>query len=107
MRCEGGVAPGFLRNAFDGVFRLPAFQRGLFECYSYIPSHKSNPNKGDSRRQTSIAPRRASVSLSPTFFIAKTQQQRFKLTKCLLLIGPDRLEDDTGAAIQIGSKHFQ
>jgi len=34
-----------LRNAFDGVFRLPAFQRGLFECYSYIPSHKSNPNK--------------------------------------------------------------
>jgi len=45
MRCEGGVAPGFLRNAFDGVFRLPAFQRGLFECYSYIPSHKSNPNK--------------------------------------------------------------
>jgi hypothetical protein len=24
-----------------------------------------------------------------------------------LLIGPDRLEDDTGAAIQIGTKHFQ
>jgi hypothetical protein len=39
--------------------------------------------------------------------VAKTQQQRFKLTNCLLLIGPDRLEDDTGAAIQIGSKHFQ
>jgi hypothetical protein len=52
-------------------------------------------------------PGRASVSLSPTFFIAKTQQQRFKLIKCLLLIGPDRLEDDTGAAIQIGTKHFQ
>src|SRR6267142_3814217 len=52
-------------------------------------------------------PGRASVSLSPTFFIATTQQQRFKLIKCLLLIGPDRLEDDTGAAIQIGTKHFQ
>ena len=52
-------------------------------------------------------PRGASVSLSPAFLIAKTQQQRFKLIKCLLLIGPDRLEDDTGAAIQIGSKHFQ
>ena len=46
-----------------------------------------------------IAPGRASVSLSPTFLIAKAQQQRFKLTKCLLLIGPDRLENDTGAAI--------
>jgi hypothetical protein len=45
--------------------------------------------------------------LSPGFFIAKTQQQRFKLIKCLLLIRSDRLEDDTGAAIQIGSKHFQ
>ena len=42
-------------------------------------------------------PRMPRVSLSPTFFIAKTQQQRFKLIKCLLLIGPDRLEDDTGA----------
>jgi hypothetical protein len=41
-----------------------------------------------------------------TFFIAKTQQQRFKLIKCLLLIGPDRLEDDTGAAIQIGTKCY-
>jgi hypothetical protein len=50
---------------------------------------------------------RASVFLSPTFLIAKTQQQCFKLIKCLLLIGPDRLEDDTGAAIQIGTKHFQ
>jgi hypothetical protein len=48
-----------------------------------------------------------SISLNPTFFIAKTQQQRFKLINCLLFIGPDRLEDDTGAAIQIGSKHFQ
>jgi hypothetical protein len=73
----------------------------------HFGDQRFNPNKGDSRRQTSIAPGRASVSLSPTFFIAKTQQQRFKLTKCLLLIGPDRLEDDTGAAIQIGSKHFQ
>jgi len=34
------------------------------------------------------SPGRASVSLSPTFFIAKTQQQRFKLIKYLLLIGP-------------------
>ena len=46
-------------------------------------------------------------SLSPAFFIAKTQQQRFKPTNCLLLIGSDRFEDDTGPAIQIGSKHFQ
>jgi hypothetical protein len=45
--------------------------------------------------------------MSPTFFIAKTQQQRFKLIKCLLLVGSDRLEDDTVAAIQIGGKHFQ
>ena len=34
---------------------------------------------------------------APTFFIAKTQQQPFKLINCLLLIAPDRLEDDTGA----------
>jgi hypothetical protein len=34
------------------------------------------------------------ISLDPTFLIAKMQQQRFKL------IGPYRLEDDTGAAIQ-------
>jgi hypothetical protein len=33
--------------------------------------------------------------------IAKTLQHRFKLMKCPLLIGPDRLEDDTGAAIQM------
>ncbi len=45
--------------------------------------------------------------LALTFFIAKTQQQRFKLTKCLLLVGADRLEDDTVAAIQIGGKQFQ
>jgi hypothetical protein len=56
---------------------LPAFQRGPFECYSkpQIQSQQGRPG-------------RASVSLSPTFFIAKTQQQRFKLIKCLLLIGP-------------------
>ena len=46
-------------------------------------------------------------SLGKTFLIAKTQQQCFQLTKCLLLIGPDSLEDDTGATIPIGSKHFQ
>src|SRR6516165_11305144 len=45
--------------------------------------------------------------LALTFFIAKTQQQRFKLIKRLLLIGPDRLDDDTVAAIQIGGKHSQ
>ena len=38
---------------------------------------------------------------------AETQQQRFKLIKCLLLIGPDRLEDDTVAASQIGTEHFE
>ena len=48
-----------------------------------------------------------SVPLSPTFFVAKAQQQRSKLIKGLLLIGSDRLEDDTVAAIQIGGKHFQ
>ena len=50
---------------------------------------------------------RLSLRLSPAFLIAKTQQQRLKLIKCLLLIRPDHLEDDTGTAIQIGSKHFQ
>ena len=45
--------------------------------------------------------------LALTFFIAKTQQQRFKLIKRLLLIGPDRLDDDTVAAIKIGGKHSQ
>jgi hypothetical protein len=39
--------------------------------------------------------------------MAKTQQQRFKVIKCLLFIGPHRLDDDTGAAIQIGTKHFE
>ena len=53
------------------------------------------------------SPRAASVFLSPIFFIAKTQQQCFKLIKCLLLIGPDCLEDNTVAAIQIGTKHFE
>ena len=42
-----------------------------------------------------------------SFFVAKTQQQRSKLIKCLLLIGSDRLEDDAVAAIQIGGKHSQ
>jgi len=45
--------------------------------------------------------------VSPSFFVAKTQQQRSKLIKCLLLIGSDRLEDDAVAAIQIGGKHSQ
>jgi hypothetical protein len=40
--------------------------------------------------RSSFNPRATSVSLSPTFFIAKTQQQRFKLIKCLLLTGPDQ-----------------
>jgi hypothetical protein len=43
----------------------------------------------------------------PSFFVAKTQQQRSKLIKCLLLVGSDRLEDDAVAAIQIGGKHSQ
>ena len=47
-----------------------------------------------------------SISVRATFLIAKTQQQRFKLTKRLLLILPDCLEYDTVAAIQIGTKHF-
>lgn len=45
--------------------------------------------------------------VSPSFFVAETQQQGSKLIKCLLLIGSDRLEDDAVAAIQIGSKHSQ
>ena len=40
-------------------------------------------------------------------FITKTQQQCFKIIQCLLSIGPDRLDDDTSAAIQIGAKDFQ
>ena len=56
--------------------------------------------------QSSRSSLSSSVSVSP-FFIAKTQQQPFKLIKCLLVIGPDRLEDETVAAIQVGAKHFQ
>src|SRR4029077_6520976 len=40
-------------------------------------------------------------------FITKTQQQCFKIIQCLLSIGPDRLDDNTSAAIQIGAKDFQ
>ena len=80
----------------SGAFQHEAFRRLLI----YSKPHKS-------KIPTRAAPGEPSVSLSPTFFIAKTQQQRFKLIKGLLLIGPDRLEDNTGAAIQIGTKHFQ
>jgi hypothetical protein len=41
----------------------------------------------------------ASVLLSAALFIAKTKQQCFKLIKSLLLIGSDRLDQDTVAAI--------
>ena len=66
--------------------------------------------------QETVRPRRLISSLigaialrgvSPSFFVAKTLQQRSKLIKCLLLIGPDRLEDDAVTAIQIGGKHSQ
>jgi hypothetical protein len=40
-------------------------------------------------------------SLSAALFIAKTKQQCFKLIKCLLFIGSDRLDQDMVAAIRL------
>jgi hypothetical protein len=48
----------------------------------------------------------ASVPLSAALFLTKTKQQCFKLIQCLLFIGPDRLENDTVAAIQVGTDNM-
>ena len=58
--------------------------------------------KASSRRARRFDRIRPSMSLIPlwrTFLIAKTQQQRFKLIKRLLRIGPDGLQHDTVTAI--------
>ena len=107
IRQRNPLGKGTLNRLAPPLPARVAIWHVLFQGRRTNPPSVAHVRKGLPMTTNCNRPTRSSVSLSGVFFITKTQQQRFKLIKCLLLIRPDRLEDDSCAAIQVGSKHFQ
>jgi hypothetical protein len=76
-----------LKTAHFGGHAIPPWAFRVL-VYSYVPSHNPVSQQGPRLSSSSFnRPGRASVFLSSTFFIAQTQQQCFKLIKCLCSSG--------------------